>query len=238
MNKKQWTIGELADAAEVTVRTIRYYVKEGLLPPPETQGRYALYDEAYFNRLELIRRWKESYLPLREIRARIQPLSDQEVAMLLQTAEELKDLSENPPLVMAAAEEMVSASMAAPVEQHTQKKSVPPDQQNKKQYGMISESAVDYVHQVREGKKPEEDSDAVDYIRKLRKQRPQPTPQPNPPQFSRPRVRQQSEEWRRIRVMPGFELHLSEGVYRQYEVEVQELLDWIHNKFGSLRHRI
>ena len=46
---KKMTIGELADAAGVTVRTIRYYINEGILPTPELQGRYTLYEAWYLD---------------------------------------------------------------------------------------------------------------------------------------------------------------------------------------------
>ena len=38
-----YTIGELAERAGVTPRTIRYYTAEGLLPRPDTRGQYARY---------------------------------------------------------------------------------------------------------------------------------------------------------------------------------------------------
>ncbi|MCL4562693.1 MAG: MerR family transcriptional regulator, partial [Chloroflexi bacterium] len=55
-------IHELARRAGVSVRTIRYYIEEGLLPPPGNLGRYSLYGEEYLDRLELIRQLKAAYL--------------------------------------------------------------------------------------------------------------------------------------------------------------------------------
>lgn len=81
MNRKnQLSIGELAEMAGVTVRTIRYYIEQGLLPRPETQGRYTTYDTSYVNRLRLIRELKEQFLPLGEIRKRLRGMDDEEVA--------------------------------------------------------------------------------------------------------------------------------------------------------------
>ncbi|MEO8289159.1 MAG: MerR family transcriptional regulator [Chloroflexota bacterium] len=67
------TIQELADRAQVTTRTIRYYVEQGVLPPPE-RGRPAEYTEEHIARLALIKRLKEQYLPLEEIRDTLQRL--------------------------------------------------------------------------------------------------------------------------------------------------------------------
>ena len=82
-DKQYYTIGELAETADTTPRTIRYYTSEGLLPPPDTRGRYALYSGDHLMRLRLIARLKEAYLPLHEIRARIAPLSTEHVQQLL-----------------------------------------------------------------------------------------------------------------------------------------------------------
>jgi DNA-binding transcriptional MerR regulator len=72
-------IGDLAQRAGVSVRTIRYYINEGLLPPPEVRGRYTYYSDNYLYRLELIRRLKDAFLPLKEIRQRMMSLNDEEV---------------------------------------------------------------------------------------------------------------------------------------------------------------
>ena len=61
-------ISELADMTGVSTRTIRYYIEEGLLPSPEIQGKYAVFDEEYVYRLKLIKFLKDAYLPLREIK--------------------------------------------------------------------------------------------------------------------------------------------------------------------------
>lgn len=86
MNKvERYTISELAEAAGATQRTIRYYTAEGLLPPPDTRGRYALYGRDHLRRLELIARLKEAYLPLNEIKARVTRLKPEEVEQALTT---------------------------------------------------------------------------------------------------------------------------------------------------------
>jgi DNA-binding transcriptional MerR regulator len=77
------TIQELADRAEVTTRTIRYYVEQGVLPPPE-RGRPAEYTEEHLERLALIKRLKEQYLPLEEIRDTMRRLTIDEVEQLVE----------------------------------------------------------------------------------------------------------------------------------------------------------
>ncbi|OGO29595.1 MAG: hypothetical protein A2136_07755 [Chloroflexi bacterium RBG_16_54_11] len=79
MTTEELLIHELAERAGVSVRTIRYYIEEGLLPQPKYEGRYSYYKTEFLDRLELIRRLKDSYLPLREIREIMNSLTDEEV---------------------------------------------------------------------------------------------------------------------------------------------------------------
>ncbi|MER5908227.1 MerR family transcriptional regulator [Streptomyces mirabilis] len=63
------TIGELARATGLTVRTIRYWSDEGALPPvARSSGGYRLYDAASVARLELIRTLRELGLGLDDVR--------------------------------------------------------------------------------------------------------------------------------------------------------------------------
>jgi DNA-binding transcriptional MerR regulator len=64
------TIGELARATGLTVRTIRYWSDEGVLTPVgRSAGGYRLYDTESFARLELIRTLRELGLGLAHVRA-------------------------------------------------------------------------------------------------------------------------------------------------------------------------
>lgn len=50
-----FTVDELAARTGLSVRTIRFYVSEGLVPPPVRRGRVAVYDDAHRMRLDLVR---------------------------------------------------------------------------------------------------------------------------------------------------------------------------------------
>lgn len=79
----EFLIHELAEKSGVSVRTIRYYIQEGLLPAPDNKGRYATFNEDYLLRLELIRRLKDAFLPLKEIKEKIAGLDMDGVRDLL-----------------------------------------------------------------------------------------------------------------------------------------------------------
>jgi len=64
-------IGELARRSGVTVRTVHYYIEEGLLPEPPRRGKYGEFDDSYIQRLRLIQQLKAERLSLPAIRARL-----------------------------------------------------------------------------------------------------------------------------------------------------------------------
>lgn len=82
-----YSLADLARLADVTTRTIRYYVAQGLLPSPEAAGPATRYGEGHLARLRLIKRLQREHLPLAEIRARLERMGDEEVQVLLDTTD-------------------------------------------------------------------------------------------------------------------------------------------------------
>ena len=80
-------ISELAERTGVSTRTIRYYIEEGLLPQPEVQGKYAVFNEDYLIRLNLIKYLKDAYLPLKEIKRQLDSLMVPEMRDLVRKFE-------------------------------------------------------------------------------------------------------------------------------------------------------
>ena len=77
MPDKQLTIGNLANAADTKVETIRYYERIGLLSAPaRTSGNYRAYSPEHLNRLSFIRRARDFGFSLAHIRELLS-LSDQ-----------------------------------------------------------------------------------------------------------------------------------------------------------------
>jgi DNA-binding transcriptional MerR regulator len=65
-----YSADELADLGGVTRRTVRYYVQEGLIPPPLGVGRGRHYGRAHLDRLLEVKAQQEAGLSLVDIRAR------------------------------------------------------------------------------------------------------------------------------------------------------------------------
>lgn len=82
------TIDELAERCGVSVRAIRFYIAQGLLPGPGARGKSATYGEEHLVRLRLIRQLSERHVPLAKIQELLQGLSLDEVKALLEAEED------------------------------------------------------------------------------------------------------------------------------------------------------
>jgi DNA-binding transcriptional MerR regulator len=82
------TISELSALTGLSVRTIRYYLAQGLIPAAGMEGPGTRYPEATLARLRLVARLRDAHLPLAEIRKQLLALSDDEVLALAGTPAE------------------------------------------------------------------------------------------------------------------------------------------------------
>jgi DNA-binding transcriptional MerR regulator len=62
------TVGQLADAAGMTVRNVRNHQSRGLLPPPDIEARTGYYGERHLERLRIIREMQADGYNLEAIR--------------------------------------------------------------------------------------------------------------------------------------------------------------------------
>jgi DNA-binding transcriptional MerR regulator len=83
--ERNYTIADLAALTGVSIRTIRYYLSQGLLPGPGEPGPGAHYTEGHANRLRLTKRLQEQHLPLAEIRNRLAGLTEEEISTFVST---------------------------------------------------------------------------------------------------------------------------------------------------------
>ena len=77
-----YSLTELSALADVSPRTVRYYIGQGLLPSPG-MGPVAEYTASHLDRLRLIKRLQRIHLPLAAIRARLEAMTDVQVAAML-----------------------------------------------------------------------------------------------------------------------------------------------------------
>jgi len=67
-DERRFGIQELASLGGVTRRTVRYYIQEGLLPPPLGLGRGDHYTQAHLETLVQVRTLQEQGLTIAQIR--------------------------------------------------------------------------------------------------------------------------------------------------------------------------
>ena len=69
-----YSLAELANLADVTPRTIRFYIAQGLLPSPDAAGPRTTYTDEHLKRLLLIKQMQASGMPLATIRAQLRSM--------------------------------------------------------------------------------------------------------------------------------------------------------------------
>jgi len=79
----RYTMADLEAESGMTARTIRYYIAEGLLPPAYGRGPTAVYDADHLLRLRYIQRLKDERMPLGDIKARLNGLTPDDIAIAL-----------------------------------------------------------------------------------------------------------------------------------------------------------
>ena len=83
MKQETLSIEDLARHSGLSVRTVRYYIQQGLLPGPDTAGKYASYSQRHLNHLQMVQRLKRLHLPLKEIKHLIASMSPGDIERLL-----------------------------------------------------------------------------------------------------------------------------------------------------------
>ena len=67
MEERRYSIEELANLTGFSIRTIRYYIQEGLLAPPPGRGRGGFYFDSHLQRLQEIKALQDKGLKLASI---------------------------------------------------------------------------------------------------------------------------------------------------------------------------
>lgn len=218
------SLADLTEQAGVTVRTVRYYIAEGLLPPPVTAGRQSAYTRGHLDRLRLIARLKEAYLPLREIRRQLAGLDDAAVRHLLE-----QDAAGTPP---QAAPERATTSARAYLDQVLGKpqsrasapgpaplRSQPRPQASPESSAAPAPVDADASRPVPASLLREEPAGLSDVML---------PPSPSP---ASPDLDAAPEPWRRVRLGDDAELLIRESAYQQRQDRIDWLIRWARRVF-------
>jgi DNA-binding transcriptional MerR regulator len=105
-------IKALCEQADVTPRTVHFYIQQGLLPPATASGPGARYTEGHLARLRLIRLLQKRHLPLSTIGRALKSLNDDQVQLLVEVGKRLP--SETSDSALDYVRGVVSESKEAP----------------------------------------------------------------------------------------------------------------------------
>jgi DNA-binding transcriptional MerR regulator len=83
-NGRTYTAERLAEKANVSLRTVRYYIQEGLIPPPENRGPGAHFTNTHLHQLLRIRTLQDAGLDLKTIKE-VGPTLESAAANLLKS---------------------------------------------------------------------------------------------------------------------------------------------------------
>jgi DNA-binding transcriptional MerR regulator len=199
---EELTIEDLERHSGLSVRTLHYYMQEGLLTGPNKRGKYASYGQEHLDRLDLILILKEMHLPLKEIRALLDSLTPAEIQHYRDDQEDL--LAK---LKSAKPDEDTSPSDAEMSSALEYIKGL------EEAHGMIREirnSQTYYSNEEQDAGQPLFLNNRVTPI----------TPHP------------QEERWRRVVLADGIELHTRETRDKETLYKIKRLLSFAHSLFG------
>lgn len=203
VDDERYSLQELADAAGVSPRTVRYYIAEGLLPPPEPAGHRTSYSREQLSRLKLIGLLKEAYLPLKQIRSRLAGLERDELERALAEAERARISGST----IVVDEDVPDFS---PIRDHHERAPFSPSRTPAASPRSVNESG---------------DEDALAYIDRVLGKKPAARSNTRLP-LKVPPPREMS--WRRLAIGTGgeAELMISEALYQRRKDRIDALLVW------------
>ncbi len=237
---EQYLIHEVAKKTGVSTRTIRYYISEGLLPPPTTRGRYAYYEPEYIDLIRLIRQLKDAYLPLKEIKMLINNITPDRIHELLRSSETLRKLQQEVGFQAEDAEEDEDEDSASGYIHNVMQRRLV--QRVSEEVGLYNrrsseEANEDGLFLSQQSEMPPLEKPA--FIRK-RSQNPSPpseTGEPAPKELSAPRaLTEQSKAinntWQRIEISDGVELNIRSDVENKSGGKLKDIITAIRQLFN------
>jgi DNA-binding transcriptional MerR regulator len=196
------TIEDLEKHSGLSVRTLHYYMAEGLLPGPDKRGKYASYSQEHLDRLDLILILKEMHLPLKEIRTLLEGMTPREIQHYRDDQEQLLAR-----LKTSRPDEAVPA------------------------YDTEGSSALEYIKGLEEahGMIREIRNDQTYFSNRLREDvRVHREDSIGADREARP---PQEERWRRVMIADGIELHTRETRDKETVYKIKRLLSFARSLF-------
>jgi DNA-binding transcriptional MerR regulator len=225
-----WSVRDLAEQAGTTVRTVHYYIAEGLIPPPQGTTRNASYSVAHLARLRLIAALRDEGLALASIRQRLAPLSDEQaLEVAAELDEHLSRAGETPLTTLGLIEAALSTRINAEIEVSD---AVPP-----MRFASMSleEAPESFDRQSASNQSRESAREYLDRVQRRpsppRPASPVPLPRPQLP-ARKPQETDRPETWHHFRIEDGIELRVREDRYRESKGRLRAVIDTLRTTLG------
>jgi DNA-binding transcriptional MerR regulator len=200
---KELTLEDLSTITGLTLRTLRFYMQEGILQGPDTRGKNARYSQKHLDQLEVIQRLKNLRVPLQEIRHLVNNITPQEITRLRKYQEKLySNLNED----------KTSYALEPPTYKP-------------------GESALDYIRSL-ENKWNNYQTFSEPRINASRNYPPAPASSAIPENIPYPQFKQQ-ETWTKIIIEDGVELNIRQPKEFEEQEKLVKLVEYARDLFGD-----
>jgi len=197
------TLEDLATRSNLTLRTLRFYIQEGILPGPDTRGKNARYSREHLDRLELIQRLKDLRLPLQEIKQILDNMTPEEISKVRQYQDLLQLTARRPKSIKI--NNIPSASKRS--------------------------DALDYIHSLELGRQNVKEmmESKVEFSNSM----PQPMQLPDQKSMPDERIRPGEETWTRITLADGIELNIRTPRGKEERQKITRLIAMAKSMFRN-----
>jgi len=201
MMNTELTLDDLAAMSQMPIRTLRYYIQEGLLPGPDTRGKFASYSRQHLERIEMIKRLKDKYLPLQQIKQLLDNMSEEDIHRMLQYQDQLD-----------------------PKPEHYKANIIQSDNSSKS-----NSSALDYIRSLEQDHGLVQSISETHFLEPYFENTPLMLGRITQLDDQKLRQKVRRERWRKIIFMDGVELHISAAREKEFKAELQQLIEFTRN---------
>jgi DNA-binding transcriptional MerR regulator len=207
---EDYTLEDLERMSGMSIRTLRFYIQEGLLPGPDTRGKFARYSKKHIDTIRFIHRLKEVHMPLQQIRHLLDTMSSGDIERIIQSKSESNFTFSSP--------------QPFSKDENREVKSVKPERS----------SVLDYIRSL------ENLQDSLKVNDSNTRYMAPSAPSQAPPPPSKVYISQPAnngETWHRIRLAEDVELQVRQPMSREREQVVEELIEITRQLFRKINKK-
>jgi len=199
------TLEDLVRISGLTLRTLRFYIQEGLLQGPDTHGKFSRYSQLHLDRLEMIHRLKNLRFPIKEIRHLLNNMTPEEINQVRRYQDIL-----NPNLNKDVGGNIQESLNAKP-----------------------GSSALEYIQNLENGRENIQSVTGSPARVPAAPRQPANVPRSMPIYKNQVHAMTDQETWKRIVIDEGIELNVREPRDIDEELKVRKLIEYARMLFGK-----